>query len=448
MKKLFFVALVVVVMAGLILGGCAKPAPTPTKVLKMGSVIDLSGARGIQTANWYKLMTKLTNDAGGWKIGNDTYKVEMVIYDPHGSAAAAKDYLTRAVLQDGCKYMLGWSLTGSADVDTTVTEPNKVIVVAEDLTNQGVNPKYQYYFPTGNFFQNCDVFKICKDMVNKGVKSYVSVKPDNQVGHFIDTMINKAWKLADPNIDYKGTVWVPADTVDFGPIATKVKSYNPDCVDLIYVGFIPNAIPSNYRALADIGYEGYILPGLMTQNVLDTLVTAVGKDVVEGGEVPGGADPYTWQQEPYMRSLMDAYVAEYGKWEVDGNPQDFLIVQAAIKAAQSVDTDAVKKYLDNSPAPLQMFNGIFKYFARPELGNNRTISGCLSQHVGIIHDGKLVDSGTIVTLKDQYLFTIMTQNMVDAYKAYWAEYGYPKFPDEEKGKETFHYSDFGITGQD
>jgi ABC-type branched-subunit amino acid transport system substrate-binding protein len=284
--------------------------------------------------------------------------------------------------------------------------------------------------------------------VNKGVKSYVSVKPDNQVGHFIDTMINKAWKLADPNIDYKGTVWVPADTVDFGPIATKVKSYNPDCVDLIYVGFIPNAIPSNYRALADVGFEGYILPGLMTQNVLDTLVTAVGKDVVEGGEVPGGADPYTWQQDPYARSLMDAYVAEYGKWEADSSPEDFLIVQEAIKAAQSVDTDAVKKYLDNSPAPIQMFNGFFKYFARPELGNNRTISGCLSQHVGIIHDGKLVDSGTIVTLKDQYLFTIMTQNMVDAYKAYWAEYGYPKFPAEEKGKETFHYSDFGITGQD
>jgi ABC-type branched-subunit amino acid transport system substrate-binding protein len=442
----------VVLVAGLILAGCAEtttttqtatatqtattiqtatttqtatatPTPTPEKkVLKIGSVIDLSGPRGIQTANWYKLMTKLINEAGGWKIGNDTYTIEMIIYDPHGSAATAKDDLTRLVLQDGCKYILGWSVTGSADVDTTVTEPNKVIVIAEDLTNQGVNPKYQYYFPTGNFFQNCDVFKICKDMVNKGVKSY-------------------------PNIDYKGTVWVPADTVDFGPIATKVKSYNPDCVDLIYVGFIPNAIPSNYRALADVGFKGYILPGLMTQNVLDNLVTMVGKDTVEGGEVPG-ADAYIWQQDPYMRSLIDAYIAEYGKWESDGRPDDFLILQAAINGAQSVDTDAVKKYLDNSPPAIEETAGLFMYFARPEVGNFRTISGCLSQHVGLIQDGKLVDSGTIVTLKDQYLFTIMSQGMVDVYKAYWDKYGYPKFPEEQKGKESFHYSDLGITGQD
>jgi ABC-type branched-subunit amino acid transport system substrate-binding protein len=448
MKKLFFVALVVVLMASLILGGCPKPAPT--KVLKMGAVIDLSGNRGLQSKNWHNLCAKLINDAGGWKIGNDTYTLEMVIYDTHGSAATAKDALTRAVLQDGCKYILGWSVTGSADVDATITEPNKVIVIAEDLTNQGVNPEYQYYFPVGNFFQNADIYKICKDMVNKGVKSYVSVKPDNQVGRFMDPMINNAWTLADPNINYLGTVWVPGDTVDFGPIATKIKSYNPDCADIIYLGFIPNSIPSTYRALADVGFKGYILPGLMTQAVLDNLVTAIGKETIEGGEVPG-ADPYTWQQDPSMRSLMDAYVAEYGKWETEGilgSLTSFLVVQAAINGAQSVDTDVVKNYMDNSPAPIQILSGIHQYFARPELGNFRTISGCTSGHLGVIRDGKLVDSGTVVTVKDQYLFTIKTQNMVDAYKAYWAEYGYPTFPAEEKGKESFHYTDLGITGQD
>ena len=417
------------------------------KVLKIGAVIDLTAARGLQTKNWYNLMAKLYNDAGGWKIGNDTYKVQMIIYDTQGNVTTAKDELTRLVLNDGCKYIIGFNITGSADVDATVTEPNKVIAVAEDLTNQGVNPKYQYYFPTGNFFQNADIYKICVDMVKKGVKSYVSVKPDNQVGHFMDPLINNAWKLADPNIDYKGTVFVPAGTVDWGPIGTKIKSYNADCVDTIYVGFIPNAIPNTYRALSDVGYKGIILPGLMTQPILDTLVTAMGKAAVEGGETPSN-DARTWQNDPRMRSLIDSYVAEYGKWETDGDPAAFLTIEAMINGAKSADTDVVKAYWDNSPPAFTILTGYRMYFARPELGNDRTISGCSSGQLGVIRDGQLIASGTWTTLKDQYLFTIKTQNMVDAYKAYWDEYGYPTFPEVQKGMESFHYTDLGITGQD
>jgi hypothetical protein len=218
-------------------------------------------------------------------------------------------------------------------------------------------------------------------------------------------------------------------------------------VDLIYEGFIPNSIPNTYRVLNDVGYKGVILPGLMTQAVLDTLVVTVGKASLEGGETPQ-CNPYQWQQDPRMRALMDAYVKEYGKWEADGDPNDFLILEAAIKATQSVDTDVIKAYMDNSPAPVQYLAGLTQYFARPDLGNNRTICGSVSGMLGVIRDGKQVSSGTVITTKDQYLYTIQTRGLVDAYKAYWAQYGYPKFPAAQKGQESFHYTDLGITGQD
>jgi ABC-type branched-subunit amino acid transport system substrate-binding protein len=390
-------------------------------------------------------MAKLINDAGGWKIGNDTYQVQMIIYNSQNNVTTAKDLLTRLVLQDECKFVLGWTVTGSADVDATVTESKKVIVIQEDLTNQAVNPQYQYMYPTGNFFQNANVYKICADMVKKGVKSYVSVKQDNQLGRNMDLPVNLAWKLADPNIDYKGTVWLPLSTVDFGPIATKIKSYNPDLVDLIYSG--PNMPQNIYRGLYDVGYKGYILPGMLTQAALDALVGTVGKAAVEGGELPS-ADAYTWQTDPYQRSLMDAYVKEYGKWQSDANPIDFQILKAMIDGAQSVDTDVIKAYWDNSPPALQQLGGFIQYLARPELGNNRTISGCASGQLGLIKDGKLVASNSWVTIKDQYLFTIKTQNLITSYKAYWDKYGYPVFPAAQNGQESFHYSDLGITGHD
>jgi len=471
-SRLFISLLALVLIVSLLLTACGTTSTTTTqtststttqtgttttqtststtsaeKVVKIGAVIDMTGARGLQTANWYKLMAKLVNAEGGWKVGNDMYKIEMFIYDTQGNVTTAKDLLTRAILNDGCKYIVGFNITGSGDVDATVTEPNKVIAVTEDLTNQAVNPAYQYYYPIGNFFQNADIYKICADMVAKGVKSYVSVKPDNQVGRFMDPAINAAWKLADPNIDYKGTVWVPASTIDWGPIATKIKSYNADCVDIIYLGFIPNSIPNTYRALSDVGYKGIILPGLMSQAVLDSLVGTIGKAAVEGGETPS-TDCDTWQQDPYQRSLIEAYKAEYGRWETDGGPDSLQLVLAMIQGAQSADTDVVKAYWDNSPPPVPVISAYRMYFARPEVGNYRTISGCSSSQLGLIKDGKLVASGTWTTLKDHLLFTVKTKDMVDVYKAYWEEYGYPAFPEEQKGMETFLYSDLGITGQD
>jgi branched-chain amino acid transport system substrate-binding protein len=416
------------------------------KVLKIGAVIDMTGAKGLQTKKWYDLMANLYNDAGGWKIGNDTYKVQMVLYDTQGNLTTAKDELTRLVLQDGVKFVIGYSVTSSADVDNTVTEPNKVIVFTEDLTNQGGNPKYNYYYSTGNIFQYSVV---TADMVRYGIKSYVSVKPDNQVGRVSDTSSIASWKLADPNIDYKGTVWVATNTIDWGPIATKIKSYNADCADLTMLGTIANAVPNTYRALYDANFKGVILPGQMTQAILDNLVVTVGKAAIEGGEVPV-SDPYTWQQEPRMRSLMEAYVKAYGKWENDATNclNGFFALEAAINATQSVDVEVIKAYMDNSPAPCLHLGGITKYFARPELGNYRTVSACFSTQSGLIRDGKLVASGNWATDKGQYLRTIKMKNMIDTYKAYWEQYGYPTFPAAEKGFETFHFTDLGITGHD
>ena len=219
------------------------------KVLKIGAVIDMRNARGIQGKKWLDLFAKLYNDAGGWKIGNDTYKIQMVLYDSQGNTTTAKDELTRLVLQDGVKFVLGQISTGSAQVDTTITEPNHVITIHEDLTNLAAVPTNQYFYTTGNYFANALLYKIYVDMASKGTKSYVSVKPDNQVGRTMDPGLITAWALGAPNAKYLGTIWVDPNTIDYSPVATKVKSLNPDVVDLVYVGYIPNSIPQMYRAL-------------------------------------------------------------------------------------------------------------------------------------------------------------------------------------------------------
>jgi branched-chain amino acid transport system substrate-binding protein len=444
MKKFLLVALVVVLLAGLILGGCPKPAPT--KVLKIGTILAMNTTQGIETKKWHDLLVKSYNDKGGWKIGDERYEVEMVTYDSQGDAVKAKDYLEKLVLQDGCKLLLGGS--GTVSVDITITEPNKVLVIGGDLTNASADPKVQYYYTSGQIFTNAVLYRICKDMANKGVKNYVSVKPDTQFGHFIDAVATSTWKLADPNIKSLGTVYFDPSTVDYGPIAAKAISLNPEVIDLLYVGMVHNAVLQMYRALKDGGYKGVVLPGIADEGQVAELVTTCGKEFIEGGEV-FSQDPRGVQKDPRMLSFIDEYTKEYGAFKTDGVGfvVGWFILEDAINATQSVDVDVLKAYLDNSKGSIRHVCGFAKLFARPDVDNYRTICGGWSSPVCAIQDGKLVPVA-VVTMKDQYLFTVLSFHWEDTYKKYWEEYGYPTFPAEEQGENLLNYSDLGISGHD
>jgi branched-chain amino acid transport system substrate-binding protein len=445
-KKFLFLILVVVLVVSLILGGCPKPAPT--KTLKFGTTVGMASISGVALKRWNDLIAKLYNDKGGWEIGGERYEVEMITYDNQADSIKAKNDLERLVLQDGCKFILGG--TGTVGVDLTITEPNKVICFGNDFTNASSDPKVQYYYTTGNYFNNALVYVVCKDVVAKGVKSYVSIKPDTQMGHFIDNIMNGTWKLAAPDVKYLGTVYFDPTTADFSPIATKAKSFNPDCIDLIYCGLITGVVPQLYSSLRDVDFKGIVLPGIADADTVANLVTKVGKEFIEGGESFSSDSRLVQNQDPKMKALMDAYAKEYGELDTAasaGPGQIWFVVEDAINATQSVDVEVIKAYLDNSKGSVRHLSGFTKLFARPDLGNYRTICGGWSHPVVMIHDGELVPIG-VVTLKDQYLFSVLSNGLVDTYKKYWEEYGYPTFPNEEKGENTLNYSDLGITGHD
>jgi len=438
-------------MAGLILGGCAKPAPTtpttpttpppPQKVLKIGASLDMNSSMGIQEKKWFDLFAKLYNDAGGWEIGGEKYKVEVIIYNNQSDQVKAKSDVEKLVLQDGCKFILGGS--ASAAVDGLVTEPNKVLICEQDMTGAGVKPNLQYWYGT------CDTtwgrgtnYTIYSDFMTRGCKSIVEVKSDDMMGHYFDMLNSTAAKAV--GLEVLPSVFYDPSTSDFGPIATKVKSLNPDCVSVMYAAEI-QIVP----ALRDAGWKGPIELSMPIESHLPEMITKVGKEYLEGAE---GViqDPRGYQKDPRMLSLMDAYAKEYGKFELDGiffGADNWLVVEDAINHTQSVDPDVIKKYLDNSPAPARTLVGFTTMLARPDVGNFRTIDGAFSHGVGIVRDGKW-EVFKIVPCKDMYLCSIKVKNMLDIYKKYWEEYGYPKFPAEEQGKNMMKYSDFGISGQD
>ena len=459
MKRFFIILLAVAVIGALILGGCAKKTTsttttttqtqtststtttTPHKVLKIGSVAAMNSPSGVENKKWYDLVAKLVNEQGGWKIGADTYDVDMIIYDGQGDPAKSKNYLDKLVLQDGVKFIFD-APTGDPATDAEVTEPNKVIVLGMDSTDHSSDPKLQYYYtPMGMFFSNGYLYAIDKDLASRGMKSYASLKTDDMMGHFMDGMVNKAWAVAAPSVKYTNTVFYDPATSDFGPIATKLMSLHPDVIDC-------NAISASqiYNALYDAGFKGTIIPGMITPETLQAIITHCGKAFMEGWAT-GSTDPRGFQKDPAMLALIDAYTKEYGTFNSIGTLWlcYWFVLKDAIEHTQSVDVDVIKAYLDKSDHPVRTLTGYSQLFARPDKGNLRTVSGETAELVAVIKDGAYVPLRG-VAVKEHYLSTILSSNLVDVYKAYWEQYGYPTFPADQPS--LINFSDLGITGHD
>lgn len=417
-----------------------------TKTLKIAASVSLNGAMGIASKNWLELYAKLTNDAGGLKIGSDTYMIEFIIYDDQGDPTKSADNCKRAILEDGVKFWLA-NQAASPSMEIAITDPAKVINIGYDMTGAGAKPEVAYYWTVGGFFNSGLMYRVQKDVVAEGVKSYVSVKPDNEMGRFADMNLSNVWKLSGPDVKALDTIFVNPATVDFSAVATKAISSNPDCIDLAYLGLIPNAVPQMYRALADAGFKGIILPGIMSQDELDQLVQVVGKEVVEGGECP--SYDTTDQTDPRMRSFLDAYEQTYGGADITTTNvmDEMLVLEDALIRAGSIDPDAVKAALDEGNHPVQSLLGKIQLFARAEIDPSRASSAGGSNPIARIVDGKLTNF-SFATVKDQYLVTIAANNLVEVYKPYWEQYGYPVFPESEASLNTMKWSDIGILGQD
>jgi branched-chain amino acid transport system substrate-binding protein len=453
MKRFIFLLLAIIVTASMFLAGCTSSTTTtgptttsaavPHKVLKIGSVQNLSVAMGLEPKKWLELFAKLINDAGGWKIGNDIYDIDMIVYDSAGDAAKAKSYLERLVLQDGVKFIMG-SPTSDPAIDTTVTEPNKVICLGLDTMGTSTDPKIQYYWtPNGMFFGRGLMYDMYKSLEETGkYKTYVSAKTDDMMGHAVDGMCNSAWKVAAPNIKYLDTVFYDSTTVDYAPIATKIKSMNPDILDCNYAG-----ATGLFNALYDVGFKGIILPAQVDPAMFDAVLTHCGKAFMEGWQF-FLQDPRLYPNQPAeTMAYLDAYTKEYGDFQTGGCMwvAYWFIFKDAIEHTQSLDVDVLKAYLDKSDHAVRTLTGMCQLFARPDANNLRTISGEPADFVATIKDGKIVPVQGIA-IKDHYLASILSYGLVDVYKAYWDKYGYPKFPAEQTA--VIKFSNLGIQGKD
>lgn len=407
-------------------------------VLKFGSLIPLIFKEGVEIKKWHDLFAKMINEKGGLSIGGKKYLVQFFTYDVgYMDTAKTLAAVQKAIHQDGVKYLID-NFGDVYNLTVVHTDQNKVLYMGVGFGDETVSTKYQYFFrPLGGFFTSATNYLIGSDFVKKGAKTGIVCTVDTEIGRVAAVQYGGGEAMA--GLKMHEPIFYGLDTVDYGPIATKIKSLNVDMVDFgVAAG---DQVVNLISALKDSGWKGVIFPGAgINPTTFANIVKRVGS-YFDGSEMlftdPRGIPVVA--NNPEMRALIDRYIKEYGTFNTEGCLWlvGWFTVRDAMMATQSVDTTVLKDFLAKGTLTPLTFSGYCTLFARPDINQMRTVDGCTGAGRGVVKNGKLEYVGQM-TSKDNYIATIKLHKLQDVYQKYWDKYGKPKFPPE---KSTLDFPD-------
>src|SRR6185437_9048230 len=299
-----FRALAAPVAAVLISIVTTTAAGAADKTLKIGFVGVTSGpaaAWGTSNVRSMQTLAAIMNEKGGVKIGDDTYKIDVVTFDdqkdPKRSIAGMEK-----MAQEGIHYVVGPNVDDGAAAVRPVAEKAGIIYFPYAF------PKSLYVKPASNAvlgmvanYQSAPaIYKYLKD--KRGVKSVAFVAanesdPLSQRDGGVATAKALGLNILAATDTYQN------DTQDFTPVLTPIVKLKPDL--LVLSGVAPANAPLLIRSARELCFKGLT----STETAQDAKVLQEGAgDLADGFISVGGAST------PEIRSAeMDAFIARYTK---------------------------------------------------------------------------------------------------------------------------------------
>ncbi len=268
------ILLVLSIFLTLIVPSCSPPGTTPTgiapttpagatskpdKVFRLGCLNSLTGRSagwGIASQWGARLAVDLLNEKGGFVVGGERYKVELVEYDVRSDPKEGIAGMQKLV-DEGVKFIVG--STASIAACQAISEPQKVIWimggVQEDATRAGIN--YTFVDLTGGGagrLWSKNIGPSGSDKLFTGVDK-LAVLTDNSQGG-VDNHDDILRNL-DPAVEVVFDEIMDVNTTDFSSTIAKIKQADPDALFIFGPG--NTNFLGAYPQLKQAGYNVQIL---------------------------------------------------------------------------------------------------------------------------------------------------------------------------------------------
>ena len=288
--------------------------------LKIGFVGVTSGpaaAWGTSNVRSMETLADMWNAAGGVKIGDKTYDIDVVTFDDQKDPKLAIQGMEK-MASEGIHYVVGPNVDDGAAAVRPVAEKNNIMYFPYAF------PKTLYQAPASNavlgmianYQSGPAIYKYLKD--NKGVKT-VAFLAANESDALSQRDGGSAAAKALGLTVVADTDTYPADTTDFAPVVAPIVSLKPDLI--VLSGVSPATAALIIRAAREGGYTGM----LSTETAQDAAVLKEGAgDLADGFISVGGASTPEIASDD-MKAFVAAYTKKFGEYNDESNTKVYAL---------------------------------------------------------------------------------------------------------------------------
>lgn len=306
-----------------------------TKTLKIGATGALTGA----AAQWGEAMVRGAqlhadeiNNAGGLKVGDDTYMIEIIPADHKAVGTEAVAVTNKLIFQDGVKFIAN-SMSSPTMAMQPITEQNKVMLVSCAYVGFLAADKplsFRGHYTALEVGEGIYGY-IISNMPN--VKTVAFLGNDDDTGKAGTSQLKQTAEKM--KLDCLSTYLVPRGTTDFYPTLTKMLGEKPDMIDVDTTA--PADVALFIKQARERGFKGPIVAS--AQNDPDLIISVAGAESAEG-YMQEGLDYNGDQATPEQKAFYDAYIKKFGApFNITAGlySQAPRIITEGIRIAQSVD---------------------------------------------------------------------------------------------------------------
>src|SRR6266404_7198318 len=358
-----------------ILASATVSAQAANQELKIGFVGVTSGpAAAWGTPNLRSMQTRAEwlNKTGGVKIGDQTYKIDVVTFDDQKDPKRAIAGMEK-MAQEGIHYVVGPNVDDGAAAVRPVAEAKGIIYFPYAF------PKALYTKPASNavlgmvanYQSGPAIYKYLHD--NKGVKTiaFVAANESDPLSQR-DGGVAAAHALGLQVVADKDTY--QNDTRDFTPVLTPIVKLKPDL--LVLSGVSPANAPLLIRAARELGYTGLI----STETAQDAKVLEEGAGELANGFISVGGASTPEIASDRMKEFVARYTKMFGEYNDESNTKVYALpyILETLKANPAAigDVEVFKKTIDGFSAPNPYLKGDhkLKYVGMTSFGQKRQIA--------------------------------------------------------------------------
>jgi branched-chain amino acid transport system substrate-binding protein len=244
--KKTLISILLIIMAVLMipaLAACGGKTTGGEKTLTIGGIAFLTGpasAGGMACKAGWELAVAKYNDAGGLKVGNDTYKIKLIIEDDAMSADQASTAATKLTQQNGAKFIIGPLIDSLKNVVYPIAyQAGALMAVVDGINASGVLSFDGVADVTANkpLYIRCHwaVDEILPQLLDYLQANYPNVKkiafcgvPEATLEAIYADMANK---LPARGLQRVGSLEeIAPDVSDYNPSVARLLSSNPDAI--------------------------------------------------------------------------------------------------------------------------------------------------------------------------------------------------------------------------